>query len=208
MLTRKMLKAMGIEEEKIDQIIEAHTETTDALKADREKYKEEVDALKESAKEDAKTLKSVQKELEELKGSYEELEPYKAKYEEEHKAFGEFKTEVEAERTTTSKTTAYKALLKKAGVSDKRFDAIVRLTDLDKIELDSKGEVKDADKVVENIKEEWSEYIETKATFGAKTENPPANTGGSTMTKEEILKIKDRGERQKAISENHELFGY
>jgi len=28
------------------------------------------------------------------------------------------------------------------------------------------------------------------------------------MTKEEILKIKDRAERQKAISENHELFGY
>ena len=38
-LTRKMLKAMGIEEEKIDQIIEAHTETVDALKADRDKLK-------------------------------------------------------------------------------------------------------------------------------------------------------------------------
>ena len=31
-LTRKMLKAMGIEDEKIDQIIEAHSETVDALK--------------------------------------------------------------------------------------------------------------------------------------------------------------------------------
>ena len=30
-LTRKMLKAMGIEEEKIDQIIEAHAETVDGL---------------------------------------------------------------------------------------------------------------------------------------------------------------------------------
>lgn len=208
MLTRKMLKAMGIEDEKIDQIIEAHTETTDALKADRDKYKEEIDSLKESAKEDAKALKSAQKELEELKGNVEELESYKEKYEKEHKAFDEFKTEVEAERTTASKTTAYKALLKKAGVSDKRFDAIIRLTDLDSIELDSKGEVKDADKVVESIKSDWSEYIETKTEIGAKTENPPDNTGGAKMTKEEILKIKDRNERQKAISENHELFGY
>ena len=34
MLTRKMLKAMNIEDEKIEQIIEAHTETVDALKHD------------------------------------------------------------------------------------------------------------------------------------------------------------------------------
>ena len=40
-LTRKMLKAMGIEEEKIDQIIEAHSETVDSLKADRDTYKED-----------------------------------------------------------------------------------------------------------------------------------------------------------------------
>ena len=55
-LTRKMLKAMGIEEEKIDQIIEAHSETVDSLKADRDSYKE-----------DAEKLKDVQKELDGLK---------------------------------------------------------------------------------------------------------------------------------------------
>ena len=38
-LTRKMLKAMGIEDEKIDQIIEAYTETVDALKEQRDQYK-------------------------------------------------------------------------------------------------------------------------------------------------------------------------
>ena len=31
-LTRKMLKAMGIEDEKADEIIDAHAETVDALK--------------------------------------------------------------------------------------------------------------------------------------------------------------------------------
>lgn len=31
-LTRKMLRAMGIEDDKADQIIEAHAETVDALK--------------------------------------------------------------------------------------------------------------------------------------------------------------------------------
>ena len=32
--TRKMLKAMGIDEDKIEQIIEAHAETVDALQDD------------------------------------------------------------------------------------------------------------------------------------------------------------------------------
>lgn len=32
-LTRKMLKAMGIEDEKIDQIIDEHAESVNALKA-------------------------------------------------------------------------------------------------------------------------------------------------------------------------------
>ena len=58
-LTRKMLKAMGIEDEKIDQIIEEHAESVDALKAQRDElkeaagkadgYKKELDALKEAA---------------------------------------------------------------------------------------------------------------------------------------------------------------
>lgn len=49
-LTRKFLKAMGIEDEKIDQIIDAHTETVDGLK---EKLR--------AAEDDSKTLKEVQK---------------------------------------------------------------------------------------------------------------------------------------------------
>ena len=58
-LTRKMLKAMGLEDEKIDQIIEAHTETVDGLKESLEK-----------AQAAAKALPGVQKELVEAKGTF------------------------------------------------------------------------------------------------------------------------------------------
>ena len=51
-MTRKFLKAMGIEEDQIEQIIEAHTETVSALKDERDSYKE-----------DAEKLADVQKEL-------------------------------------------------------------------------------------------------------------------------------------------------
>ena len=44
-LTRKFLKALGIEDEKVDEIISAHTETVDALKAERDGYKADAEKL-------------------------------------------------------------------------------------------------------------------------------------------------------------------
>ena len=198
-LTRKMLKAMGIEEEKIDEIIDAHTETVDALKKERNKYKE-----------DAEKLTDVQKKYEDLKKQVEsqEEDPYKAKYDKEHKAFEEFKTAVNAEKAKADKAKAYRELLKKAGVSDKRIDSVLKVTAIDEIELDEDGKIKDADKVVENIKSEWSEFIVTESQRGAGTENPPHNVGGNKMTKADIYKKDDHGryvlstaERQKALVE-------
>ena len=81
--TRKMLKAMGIEDEKIDQIIDAHSETVDALKADRDTYKE-----------DAAKLAAVQKELDELKAKGDD--GYKAKYEAEKAAHDALKADMAA----------------------------------------------------------------------------------------------------------------
>ena len=55
-LTRKFLSALGIEAEKIDEIIDAHTDTVNALKEERDKYKASHEALQ-----------GVQKELDDLK---------------------------------------------------------------------------------------------------------------------------------------------
>ena len=165
-LTRKMLKAMGIEEEKVDQIIDAHTEVTDALKADRDKYKA-----------DAEKAYDLERKLDEANKAMDTDESYKAKYEAEKQAFADYKKGVEAEQTKAKKSAAYKALLKEAGVPDKRMDAILRLTDLDKVDLDDDGKVKDASKAVEDIKKEWSEFIVTTEAKGAGTENPPSGVG-------------------------------
>lgn len=201
-LTRKFLKALGIEDEKIDQIIEAHTDSTDALKADRDKYKEEAEKITAVQKD----LDDANAELEKWKKDAEDAGSYKEKYEKEHEDFENFKKGIEADKAKAVKVEAYKGLLKKAGVNEKRIDAIVKVSAVDDIDLDSKGEIKDSDKLIENIKSEWSEFIVTTKTEGAGTETPPKNTGGK-MTKEEIMKIKDRNERQKAISENLDLFG-
>ena len=64
----------------------------------------------------------------------------------------------------------------------------------------------EADKLVENIKKEWAEFIVKSTEKGAQVGNPPAN-GGKALSREEILKIKDTSERQKAIAENLSAFG-
>ena len=196
--TRKMLKAMGIEEEKIDEIIEAHREVTDALKEDRDKYKA-----------DAGKLADTQKELENLKKVTEGADSYKERYEKEHKDFEDYKANIKAEQTKAAKADAFKVLLKEAKVSDDWIEDIVKFTEVNDIQLDDDGKIVDADKRIEDIKSKYSKYIVTESTRGANTENPPTNVGGNKMTKAEIFKKDEHGryvlsaqERQKAIAEN------
>ena len=195
-LTRKMLKAMGIEEEKIDQIIDAHTETVDALKSERDRFKE-----------DAEKLPSVQKELNDLKAATEGGDSLKVKYDAIKDEFDKYKKDVELKETRGKKETAYRALLKEAGVSEKRLDAVLKVTNLDKLKLDKDGNFEDADNLKKGIKEEWADFIVTTGTVGANPATPPAG-GKVSKTKDEIMAIKDTTERQKAIAENHELFGF
>lgn len=195
--TRKMLKAMGIEDEKIDQIIDAHSETVDALKADRDAYKE-----------DAAKLAAVQKELDELKAKGDD--GYKAKYEAEKAAHDALKADIAAKETKKAKTDAYRELLKGANIDEKRIATILRAEapTIDKIELDADGKIKNAEQYTESIKSDWADFIVTQSAKGTNTATPPANGGAATTkTREDILKIKDAGERQKAIAENPTLFG-
>ena len=187
-LTRKFLSALGVEADKIDEIINAHTETVDGLKDELAKVKA-----------DAEKLPAVQKELDDLKAAAEK-EAIKEDFE-------NYKKEVAAKETKASKSAAYRALLKEAGIADKRLDAVLKVSDVDAIELEKDGKIKGADDLLKSVKEEWADFIPTESTKGAATATPPASTGAGRKTKEEIYAIKDPAERQKAILDNHDLFG-
>ena len=195
-LTRKMLKAMGIEDEKVEQIIEAHTETVTALKDERDAYKA-----------DAEKLPAVQKELDELKATDGKEDTYKVKYEAVKEEFESFKRELKEKETKAKKEQAYKALLQEAGVSEKRIDAVLKVSDVNSIEFDKDGNVKDADTLKKSIMSEWEDFIVHKGTQGTQTSNPPSGSGKTYKSKDEIMAIKDTAERQKAMVDNHELFG-
>lgn len=172
-LTRKMLKAMGIEEEKIDQIIEAHSETVDSLKADRDSYKE-----------DAEKLKDVQKELDDLKAKGDD--GWKEKHDALKAEFDQYKNDVQAKETKAAKEAAYRAILKDANLSEKGIEKAVKYAEWDKIELGEDGKLKGANDHIKAAREEWAEYVTTTTTTGAKTSNPPANNHAKNYTTAEI----------------------
>lgn len=182
-LTRKMLKAMGIEDEKIDQIIDAHVESTDALKKERDGYKA-----------DAEKLPEVQKELEDLKSA--EPDDYKGKYEAEKKAFDEYKAKVAADKLSAEKGALYREMLREIGVDETRIDAIMKVTDLDGVEIED-GKISGLDKVMESARDEWSAFITEDKSKGAHVDNPPAGNAGEgddvdlgTLSMEDYIKAR------------------
>lgn len=153
--TRKMLKSMGLTEEQVDAVIDAYVEATEPLKA----YEA-----------DAKRLPEVQKELDELKAKGDG--GYKAKYEQEHKAFDDYKAEIAAKAAAEEKKTLYRAALKAAGVDEKRFDAIVRATDLSAVSVKD-GKLEDEKAVAETIKRDWSDFIPVRTVTYDDVPTPP-----------------------------------
>lgn len=135
-------------------------------------------------------------------------EKWKTKYDALKEDFETYKKDISAKETKATRSNAYKELLKQAGVSEKRLESVLKVSDIDSLEMGEDGKFKDSDKILDNIKSEWADFITTTETHGAKTATPPKNTGGNKMSKDEIMKIKDSSERQKAIADNHELFGF
>ena len=112
-LTRKMLKAMGIEDEKIDQIIEAHTESVDALK-------EQV----KNAEEKARKLDGVERELNDLKAKGNS--DYKEKYETEHKEFEAYKKAQVAKEQQAQKEDAARKFFESKNITGANLDIAMR----------------------------------------------------------------------------------
>lgn len=175
-LTRKMLKAMGIEDDKIEQIIDAHSETVDALKTERDQFKTEAEKLPE-----------IQRELETMKNN--SGDSWKTKYDSLKQDFEQFKNDQAAKEKRSMKESAYRSLLKQSGVSDKRVESVLRVTDLESVELNDDGTLKNSDKIIESIKSDWSDFIVSEQTQGAKTSNPPSNSSAKTFTADDIKRM-------------------
>lgn len=187
-LTRKKLKALGLNDDQIDSTIEDHAETVQALRDEIEKYRA-----------DAEALPAVQKQLNEFKGS-----DWKKKYTDEHNAFDVFKREVVNKEIRAAKERAFREILKAANISENCRDGIVKIYDIDGIEMDENGKIKDSKGLTETVRKSFPDFVVTKTERGADTAHPPMRSDG--MTKEQIMSIKDPAERHRAMAANRAIF--
>lgn len=196
-MTRKSLKAMGLTDEQIDSIIEMHTETVDALKEQLATVTEKADKLD-----------GVQKELDDLKASS-DGDDFKAKYEQEHNAFEAYKQAAAEKEAKAAKEKAVRAYFKEKSITGDNLAIAMRgaRDEIAAVELDGEA-IKDTAALDALIGGDFAGLVTTTTTRGAATATPPTNTGtGSTMSKADIMAIKDTATRQQAIADNPALFG-
>lgn len=207
---REILSKAGVDGEHmsdaVNEIIDGHTASIEALR-------DKVSTLE-------KTVKDRESENEKLTGVEQELADLKKQVEADAKAregkdydklaqeFSDYKAEIAKRDEHAAKEKAFRGILKDAEIDRKYFEKITKYSDIDGIELDDEGKVKDAGNLIKSIRDEWPEYKVSVQEKGADTPDPPANNGGSGMSKDDILAIADDTERQKAMAENHELFGF
>ena len=166
-LTRKFLRAMGIDDDKIEESITAHLETVNPLKDERDGLKEKADKADE-----------LQKQVDALTEHGSGTDDLKKKYEDEHAAFEAYKADVEAGKAEAAKKSAYRKLLEASGIDPKRIDAVMRVSDVSTIEVGEDGNIVDADKVAEQIKTDWSDFVISTGTVGQRVDTPPAKQTG------------------------------
>ena len=173
-LTRKLLKGMGLTDEQVDTIIEAHTDTVDGLKADVSKYKS-----------DAEKLAGVEKELNDLKAMGDG--GYKEKYEKEHSAFETYKSDVKAKESKAAKEKAVRAYFESKNITGANLDLAMRGCGEEMAALEMDGEkIKDTKILDALVDGTYKGLVSTTQTKGANPANPPANPPAKNYTTAEI----------------------
>ena len=165
-ITRKFLKGMGLTDEQIDTIIEAHTDTVEGLKTDLSKYKT-----------DAEKLPGVQKELDDLKAKGDD--GWKDKHDKVRKEYDDYKKDVETQKSRTAKETAVRAFYESKGITGKNLEIAMRgsRAEIDGAELDG-DKIKDTAALDALVSGDFAGLVAKTTTTGSTVAHPPAGGGG------------------------------
>lgn len=174
-LTRKFLKALGIEEDKIEEIITAHGETVSGLKDEIEK-----------AKQGAEDLAAVAKERDSYKQRVEALEKASGDAAKVQADFDAYKKQIETDKANAGKKALVKKALENAGANPAAIDLLLNAVKLDEVEMDGEA-LKDAEAVLKPIKEAHSGLFGKTEPAGTPPINPPGGNG--KMTKDAFEKL-------------------
>lgn len=205
--TRKFLSAMGVEADKIEEIMTAHIEVVDHFKSQLDDFKAQSGEL-ETLKTEIATLKTQLKDATDKVTAYEK-DDYKGKYESEKAEHDKLKADVASKETLAKKESALRNELKSKKYSDDAVKLILSKGGYtDKIELDKDGKPKNIDSIFADIQTDFAMFTPKETVISSKPDTPPVNAGGSSaVTWEDVDKIKDAEKRQAVMLQNMKSLG-
>lgn len=175
-LTRNFLKAMGLNDEQINSVIEAHADTVDALKKERDDWKGKAATVETLTRERDEAVEKLSKA-----GDVQKVQ----------KEFDDYKAGVERDKTNAKKSAALTAAFEQAGVKREAFrKAMLRGWDMDKVELDDNGAIKDMDGLKATVEKDYADFIATSEDKPLPSNNPPSG-GGQKFTAADINKMSE-----------------
>lgn len=170
-LTRKMLKAMGIEDDQAEQIIEAHAETVSALKKQRDDAQAKADGVPE-----------LEKQLEAAKKAAEAAaaDDTGAKLKAVQDEFAAYKAQVAANEAKATARALIEQKLKDKAIDPDFMRFAVSDIDFSGLEVANGAFVDDeaASKLVSDFAESNPRIFTNNTQKGADPGHPPAATGG------------------------------
>ena len=154
-------------------------------------------------------------ELTEVKGKAVDLSNYveKSKYDEletklnkqkDYDDLVKFKEEALKKELNVKKNDAIISLLRDNKANEKAIKLLAKEFDLEHIELDDNGKVKNANDLIKGVKENYADFFTQEKDGGVNPKNPNNNEPQS-ITKEAFKKM-SLEERSKLASENRELY--
>lgn len=170
-LKREFLKAMGLDDEKISAIINAHAETVDGLKTKINDLETAIEPMKDVAKE--------RDNLKEQLAKAGDSDKVRAEFE-------AFRQQVENEKQEAKVTEEVRAICKEAGIArDSFLRAVGREFDRSKIQRGEDGTISNREALVEYVKKDFADFGSTTTDQGAPPVAPPSG-GNKTYTRAEI----------------------
>ena len=130
----------------------------------------------------------------------EEFEQLKREYE-------DYRAAVESREALSARRAAFCRLLKQERVPERYWELILRMTDLNALEMDGNRLADEAGERA-RLRQMWPEFVGRDCVRGLPVDEPPAMARPRRMTVEEIMAIQDDARREREIAANHEMFGF
>lgn len=147
----------------LEWILSGHSATVEALKEERDTYKEQ-----------AGTAADIAKERDGLKAQLEKAGDAAAI----RKEYDEYKAGVERKELNARKARALTSAFETAGVKRESFrNAMLKAWDLDSVELDESGAIKNADGITAAVQKDYADFVATAEDKPVPPNTPPTGNG-------------------------------